>query len=87
MVTAVADWAPGIQGELIRWVTADEVSYEARINGTDEPAGICDVAAFSIESLSALAKVANDLGYMWEAIIDPDARGAWSTWSVGPVWS
>jgi hypothetical protein len=82
MVTAVADWAPGVQGELIRWVTADEVSYEARINGLDEHGGICDAAAFSIDSLCALAKVANDLRYMWEAILDPDERGAWSGWAV-----
>jgi hypothetical protein len=81
MVTAVAPWAPSVQGELIRWVTAGEVLYEARINGLDEHYGICDAAAFSHESLCALAKVANDLRYMWEAILDPDERGAWSTWS------
>jgi hypothetical protein len=81
MVTAVADWAPGVQGELIRWVTADEVSYEVRISGLDEHGGICDVAAWSIDSLWALAKVSNDLRYMWEAILDPENRGAWNTWS------
>jgi hypothetical protein len=81
MVTAVADWAPGVQGELIRWVTTDEVSYEARINGLEEHGGICDAAAFSVDSLCALAKVANDIRYMWDAILDPDARGAWSVWS------
>jgi hypothetical protein len=83
MVTAVADWAPGVRGELIRWVWKDgEVSYEARINRTEDAGGICDVAAYSIDSLCALAKVANDLRYMWEVVIDPDERGAWSTWSV-----
>ena len=81
MVTVITNWAPGVQGELIRWVTADEVSYEARINGLDEHYGICDAAAFSIESVWALAKVANDLRYMWETVIDPEAHGAWSTWS------
>jgi hypothetical protein len=80
MVTAVAPWAPGVVGELIRWVTADEVSYEARINGLDEHAGICDAAAFSIDSHCALSKVTNDLRYMWDAILDPDTRGAWRTW-------
>jgi hypothetical protein len=74
MVTAVADWAPGVQGELIRWVAAGEVSYEARINGLEETGGICDAAAFSISSLAALAKVANDLRYMWEAVI-PGRKG------------
>jgi hypothetical protein len=34
-----------------------------------------------LDSVWALAKVANDLRYMWEAIIDPEAHGAWSTWS------
>jgi hypothetical protein len=80
MVTAVADWAPGVVGELIRWVAADEVSYEARINGLEEHDGICDAAAFSNDSLCAIAKVSNDLRYMWDAILDPDTRGAWSTW-------
>jgi hypothetical protein len=82
MVTAVADWAPDVQGELIRWAWKDgEVSYEAQINGTEDPGGTCDVAAYSIDSLCALAKVANDLRYMLVAILDPDERGAWSTWS------
>src|SRR3981081_914844 len=58
MVTVVTNWAPGVQGELIRWVTAGEVSYEARIDGLEEHGGICDAAAFSIDSLNALTKVA-----------------------------
>jgi hypothetical protein len=82
MVTVVADWAPGTRGELIRWVDAEEVSYEARINGLEDHAGICDASAFSLESLAALEKIAGDLRYMWEVAIDPDTRGAWSTWST-----
>lgn len=80
MVTAVTN---GVRGELIRWAWKDgEVSYEARINGTEDHGGTCDVVAYGIDSLCALSKVANDLRYMLEAILDPDTRGAWSTWSV-----
>ncbi|MCV7056284.1 hypothetical protein [Mycolicibacterium gilvum] len=82
MVTSVG-WDPGIKGELIRWVASDgEVGYEVRINGTEEDAGTCDVAAFSIDSLGALAKVANDLRYEWEIITGVYASEGirWSVW-------
>jgi|ERR1700704_7102810 hypothetical protein len=80
MSTSVADWAD-VRGELIRWVCDGEVGYEVRINGSEEHGGICDIAAYTLNDLWALAKVTNDLRYMWEAILDPAARGAWSTWS------
>jgi hypothetical protein len=82
MVTAIAEWAPSLHGELIRSVDweAGEVSYEARIDGIEDPDGICDIAAFTRNDLAALAKVANDLRYMWDAILDPEGRGRWSMW-------
>jgi hypothetical protein len=80
MVTAVAEWAPTMVGELIRVMYDDVVSFEVRINGTDDDAGICDVAAFSVDSLAALAKIANDLRYEWEIItgVYPDVK--WDVW-------
>src|ERR1700738_28439 len=71
MVTAISFDTGGAIGELVRWVTNDEpaeVGYEVRIHGLDEHAGICDVAAYSIDSIAAIAKVANDLRYEWEII-------------------
>jgi len=72
MVTAISYDTGGAIGELVRWVAKDEaaceVGYEVRINGLDEHAGTCDVAAYSIDSIAAIAKVANDLRYEWEII-------------------
>ena len=72
MVTAISYDTDGAIGELVRWVAKDEaaceVGCEVRINGLDEHAGTCDVSAYSIASIAAIAKVANDLRYEWEII-------------------
>jgi hypothetical protein len=79
MSTSVAKWAD-VRGELIRSVADDgEIEYEARINGTEEHYGVSDVAAYSIDKLAALAKVANDLRYEWEQIT---GRHEGVTWQV-----
>jgi hypothetical protein len=41
---------------------------QPRINGFEDHGGICDIAAYSIADLAALAKVANDCRYEWEQI-------------------
>jgi hypothetical protein len=76
--TSVADWAD-VRGELVRCVGEGEVSYEARIDGTEDHCGLSDVAAYSLDNLAALAKVANDLRYEWEQIT---GRHKSITWSV-----
>jgi hypothetical protein len=78
MVTSVGG---DVTGELIRWIWKDEeISYEAHINGFEEHGGICDAADFDVDSLADIAKVANDLRYMWDAVLEPDTRGDWSIW-------
>jgi hypothetical protein len=67
-----------VRGELIRCVAVGEVSYKARINGTEEHYGFSDVAAYSIDNLAALAKVANDLRYEWEQITGRHKGVIWS---------
>jgi hypothetical protein len=79
MSTSVVHWDNDLRGELVRCVGEGEVSYEARINGTEEDCGMSDVAAYSLDKLSALAKVANDLRYEWEQIT---GRHKGVTWSV-----
>lgn len=81
MVTAVS-FDGGPVGELIRWVHGDETGYEVRINGLEEDGGVCDAAAFSVDSLAGLAKVANDLRYEWEIItgVYADQGIVWSVW-------
>jgi hypothetical protein len=79
MVTSVHG---DVTGELLRWIWDDgEIGYEVRINGLEDDGGTCDAAAFSFDSMADLSQVANDLRYMWDAIIRPGERGAWSTWS------
>ena len=75
--TSVADWA-GVRGELIRWVSEDEIGYEVRINGTEEHGGICDIAAYTLDDLAGLAKVANDLRYEWEQFTGLHEGVTWS---------
>ena len=75
--TSVADWA-GVRGELVRCVGEGEVSYEARIDGLEDHCGLSDVAAYSLDNLSALAKVANDLRYEWSAITGRHKGVIWS---------
>jgi hypothetical protein len=78
MSTSVADWA-GVRGKLIRSVGDDgEIEYEVRINGLEDHYGLCDVAASSIDSLAALAKVSNDLRYEWSAITGLHKGVTWS---------
>jgi hypothetical protein len=77
--TSVVHWANDVRGELIRCVADDgEVSYEARINETEEHYGFSDVAFYSIDRLAALAKVANDLRYEWEQITGLHEGVTWS---------
>jgi hypothetical protein len=79
MVTSVGG---DVTGELLRWIWDDNsIGYEVRINGLEETGGTCNAAAYSYNSIANLAKVTNDLRYMWDAIANPDRRGAWSTWS------
>jgi hypothetical protein len=78
MSTSVADWAD-VRGELIRSVADDgEIGYEVRINGLEEHYGFSDVAAYSIDTLAALAKVANDLRYEWAQITGLHKGVTWS---------
>lgn len=69
MSTAVSgEFSGKVVGELIRWVSDGDFGYEVRINGTEEHGGICDIAAYTIDDIWAVAKVANDLRYEWEQI-------------------
>ncbi|MDT5333411.1 MAG: hypothetical protein QOF31_4708 [Mycobacterium sp.] len=62
----VTSGAGPVVGKLIRWVWNDgEVGYETRINGLEDHGGVCDVAAFSVDMIGAIACVANDLRYEW----------------------
>ncbi len=73
MSTAVSgEFSGEVVGELIRWADgADEsITYEARIDGTPDSAGITDIAAYTYEDIRAVAKVANDLRYEWAAILE-----------------
>jgi hypothetical protein len=76
--TSVAHWDNDVRGQLVRLVCDGEVAYEARINGTEEHYGFSDVAAYSIDKLGALAKVANDLRYEWEQITGLHEGVTWS---------
>jgi hypothetical protein len=67
-----------VRGELVRCVGEGEVLYEARIDGLEDHCGLSDVAAYSLASLSALAKVANDLRYELAEITGLHGR----PWSV-----
>ena len=61
----------------MRWVDAGgDVGYEVRIDGLEETSGVCEVAAFSIPSISCVALVANELRYEWEIItgVYPDTK-------------
>jgi hypothetical protein len=59
-----------VVGKLLRWVADDgEVGYEARIDGLEEHSGMCDLAAFSVDMIGAVACVANDLRYEWRCIL------------------
>jgi hypothetical protein len=78
MSTSVAHWDNDVRGELIRCVAEGEVSYEARIDGTEETYGFCDIAAYSLDKLCALAKVANDLRYEWAQITGLHEGVTWS---------
>jgi hypothetical protein len=68
----VTVWCGDVIGQLIRWVWKDdegsEVSYEARIDGAEDPGGVCHVAAFSVDACRAIAYVSNELRYEWEII-------------------
>ena len=80
MVTSDA-WP--VVGQLMRWVSDDgEIGYEARIDGLEEAAGICEAVAFDVYSVGALACVANNLRYEWENIIDGDWQ--YKPWSCRP---
>ena len=46
-----------------------EVGYEARIDGVEDDEGVSDLAAFSVDSLSALESVLADLRYEWRCIL------------------
>jgi len=78
MSTSVAHWDNDVRGKLIRCVAEGEVSYEARINGTEETYGFADISAYSLDKLSALAKVANDLRYEWAEITGLHEGVVWS---------
>src|SRR5882757_1873608 len=78
MSTSVADWGNDVRGELIRHVGVGIVDYEARIDGTEETCGVSDIAAYSIDKISALAKVANDLRYEWAQITGLHEGVTWS---------
>jgi hypothetical protein len=66
----VTSGAGPVVGKLIRWVWNDgEVGFETRINGLEDHGGVCDVAAFSVDMIGALACVANDLRYEWQALL------------------
>src|SRR4051794_11901263 len=56
MSTVVSgEFSGEVVGELIRWVDAEAVTYEVRINGFDNLGGICDIAAYTLDDLRALA--------------------------------
>jgi hypothetical protein len=67
-----------VVGKLLRWVADDgEVGYEARIDGLEEHGGMCDLAAFSVDMVGAIACVANDLRYEWRCLLG-DHDDAWT---------
>ncbi|WP_041787081.1 hypothetical protein [Mycobacterium intracellulare] len=73
MSTAVSgEFSGEVVGELIRWADGhdDSITFEARIDGTPDSAGISDIAAYSYEDILALAKVSNDLRSEWAAILE-----------------
>lgn len=73
MSTAVSgEFSGDVVGELIRWADGhdDSITFEARIDGTQDSAGVSDVAAYSYEDICAIAKVSNDIRYEWAAILE-----------------
>jgi hypothetical protein len=59
-----------VHGELVRWVWSDgEIGYEARINGVEDSAGVCDVIVYDEASVNALMHVCMDLGYEWRWLL------------------
>jgi hypothetical protein len=70
-----------VVGKLLRWVADDgEVGFEARIDGLEEHSGMCDVAAFSVDMIGAIACVANNLRYEWEHYTGVCGPNAWTYW-------
>jgi hypothetical protein len=68
-VIVTSDAGP-VVGKLLRWVADDgEVGYEARIDGLEEHSGMCDLAAFSVDMIAAVACVANNLRYEWRCLL------------------
>jgi hypothetical protein len=80
----VTSGAGPVVGKLIRWVWNGEVGYEARIDGVEDAGGVCDVAAFSCDSLSALECVLADLRYEWRCLLG-DHSTPW-TYNFRSIW-
>ena len=60
-----------IRGRLLRGsITQGQVGYEVRIDGTEDSGGVCDIAAYSIDMINAIAYVSNNLRYEWQEVID-----------------
>lgn len=79
MSTAVSGQFSGkVTGELVRWVSNGDFGYEVRINGVDNGDGVCDVAAYTLDELWGLAKVASDCRYEWEQITGLHDGVTWS---------
>lgn len=79
MSTAVSGQFSGtVIGELVRWVSNGDFGYEVRINGVDNGDGVCDAAAFTLDEIWGLAKVASDLRYEWEQITGLHDGVTWS---------
>lgn len=73
MSTAVSgEFSGDVVGELIRWADGhdDSITFEARIDGTQDSAGITDVVAYTYEDIWAISKVSNDIRYEWAAILE-----------------
>ncbi|MCV7382175.1 hypothetical protein BST11_13405 [Mycobacterium alsense] len=73
MSTAVSgEFSGEVVGELIRWADGHDgsITFEGRIDGTPDSAGITDIAAYSYEDIWAIAKVSNDIRYEWAAILE-----------------
>jgi hypothetical protein len=59
----------------------DRSTNEARIDGVEDDRSVSDIAAFSVDYLSALECVIADLRYEWRCLLGEHST-AWTYWFV-----
>ncbi|MEN4396762.1 hypothetical protein ACNQR7_03535 [Mycolicibacterium senegalense] len=59
-----------VTGELIRWIYASgDIDYEVRINGLQDPGGIGQAVAYTLDYLESLTEVCTALRDEWRTAL------------------